>query len=312
MGLGLMSRDRRWRRRRKGLQPCSLVIGARDDSLAGDPCYRSVRVRGCGAIPRPGPEGKITDPELIALGVAQAAMGVPSDRQFLGLVGKVLPGWFPNLPEQSQYNRRLRRLAPTIASVQLRVAELIASSDLRIADGTLLGVANYPGCGSRSAFAGTAAYGYCPSKSQFLWGMRLVLITDATGVPVGYTLVAANEKEYEPVRELLPPTPAARCWPTKASGDASTPRRSPCRTSPSSPPTADDTPKPPPRETPRQPATRDRVDHRQPQMPDAARPPPRQNTRRTRPTHRPAAARTDDRHAPQHPHRPPTPRARRL
>ena len=118
-------------------------------------------------IPRPGPEGKITDPELVALAVAQAAMGVPSDRQFLGLVGKVLPGWFPNLPEQSQYNRRLRRLAPTIASVQLRVAELIAASDLRIADGTLLGVANYPGCGSRSAFAGTAAYGYCPSKSQF-------------------------------------------------------------------------------------------------------------------------------------------------
>lgn len=153
-------------------------------------------------IPRPGPEGKITDPELVALAAAQAAMGVPSDRQFLGLVSKVLPGWFPYLPEQSQYNRRLRRLAPTIASVQLQVAELVASSDLRLADGTLLGVANYPGCASRSEFAGTAAYGYCPSKNQFLWGMRLVLLTDPHGVPVGYTLVAANEKEYEPVREL--------------------------------------------------------------------------------------------------------------
>ncbi len=32
--------------------------------------------------------------------------------------------------------------------------------------------------------------------------MRLVLVTDANGAPVGYTLVAANEKEYEPVREL--------------------------------------------------------------------------------------------------------------
>jgi hypothetical protein len=63
-------------------------------------------------------------------------MGIPSDRQFLGLVGKVLPGCFPHLPEQSQYNRRLRRLAPTLAAVQLRVSELIASGDLRIADGT--------------------------------------------------------------------------------------------------------------------------------------------------------------------------------
>lgn len=154
------------------------------------------------AIPRRGPQGKTTDAELVALAVAQAAMGVPSDRQFLGLVSKVLPGWFPHLPSQSQYNRRLRRLAPTLASVQLRVAELIASSGLRIADGTLIGVANYPGCASRSEFAGTAAYGYCASKSQYVWGMRLVLVTDAAGLPLGYTLVAANEKEYEPVREL--------------------------------------------------------------------------------------------------------------
>lgn len=153
-------------------------------------------------IPRPGPKGEITDAELVSLAVAQAAMGVPSDRQFLGLVAKILPGWFPHLPCQSQYNRRLRRLAPAIAAVQLRVAELVTSGDLRIADGTLIGVANYPGCASHSEFADSAAYGYCPSKSQFVWGMRLVLVTDANGVPVGYTLVAANEKEYEPVREL--------------------------------------------------------------------------------------------------------------
>lgn len=154
------------------------------------------------SIPRPGPEGKISDAELVALAVAQAAMGVPSDRQFLGLIAKVLPGWFPHLPEQSQYNRRLRRLAPVIAGVQLRVAELIAAHDLVIADGTLIGVANYAGCASRSEFAGTAAYGYCAAKSQYVWGMRLVLVADPKGLPVGYTLVAANEKEYEPVREL--------------------------------------------------------------------------------------------------------------
>lgn len=161
------------------------------------------------ATPRPGPRGKITDAELVALAVAQASMGVPSDRQFLGLVGKVLPGWFPHLPSQSQYNRRLRRLAPALAGVQLRIAELIAAQDLVIADGTLLGVANYAGCASRSEFAGTASYGYCAAKSQYVWGMRLVLVTDSTGVPVGYTLVAANEKEYEPVRELTTAHPGS-------------------------------------------------------------------------------------------------------
>lgn len=137
---------------------------------------------------RPGPEGKVTDHELIALAVAQAATGICSDRQFLGVVGRLLPGWFPHLPDQSQYNRRLRRLVPQITAVQLDIAELIADHGIRLVDGTLISCANYPGCGGKSKFAGHASYGYCPSKSLFVWGMRLVLISDANGVPVGYDL----------------------------------------------------------------------------------------------------------------------------
>jgi transposase len=144
----------------------------------------------------------VSDEELIALAVCQSITGITSDRQFLGIVGKLLPGWFPRLPDQSQYNRRLRSLTPRMVWVQQRISSLLCSGELRVADGTLIGVANYAGCASRSEFAGTAAYGYCAAKSQWVWGMRLVLLTDTTGLPLGYTLVAANEKEYEPVREL--------------------------------------------------------------------------------------------------------------
>jgi hypothetical protein len=83
-------------------------------------------------IPRPGPVGKVTDQELIALAVAQAATGLCSDRQFLGAVGRLLPGYFPQLPDQSQFNRRLRRLTPQITAVQLMVAE----GRVRLVDGT--------------------------------------------------------------------------------------------------------------------------------------------------------------------------------
>jgi hypothetical protein len=154
-------------------------------------------------IPRPGPVGKISDGELIALAVAQAATGLPSDRQFLGLVGRLLPGWFSHLPDQTQYNRRLRRLTPYISTVQLMVAELIAEGQVRLADGTLIACANYPGCASHSHMAGHAAYGYCPSKSQFVWGMRLVLLADVKGVPVGYDLVGPKTgEERESAYEL--------------------------------------------------------------------------------------------------------------
>jgi hypothetical protein len=152
---------------------------------------------------RSGPAAKVSDAELVGLAVCQAAMGISSDRQFLGLVGWRLPGWFPCLPSQSQYNRRLRSLTGLLTVVQQRLARLLDAGGARLADGTLIGVANYPGCAQRSEFAGTAAYGYCPSKSEWVWGVRLVLRADRRGLPLSYTLVPANEHEYEPLLDLV-------------------------------------------------------------------------------------------------------------
>jgi hypothetical protein len=103
------------------------------------------------SIPRPGPPGLISDSELIALAVAQAITGLSSDRQFLGIVGRLLPGWFPHLPEQTQYNRRLRRLTPQITTVQLTLAQLIAEGQVRLVDGTLISCANYPAAPRRAS-----------------------------------------------------------------------------------------------------------------------------------------------------------------
>ena len=164
-------------------------------------------------IPRPGPRGLITDQELIALAVAQAVTGLASDRQFLGVVARLLPGWFSHLPDQTQYNRRLRRLTPAITRVQLTLAELIAEGQVRLVDGTLISCANYPGCAKRSEFAPDGAYGYCPSKSRFVWGMRLVVICDRKGVPVGYDLVGPKTgQERECAFRLATAHPGSRLF----------------------------------------------------------------------------------------------------
>jgi IS5 family transposase len=119
-----------------------------------------------------------------------------------------LPGWFPRLPEQSQYNRRLRGLVELISLVQQRLARSVDLGGARLADGTQLAVANYPGCQQHSEFAGLARYGYARSQHRFIWGVRLVLLTDLRGLPLGYTIVPANEHEYEPLADLLTGTPS--------------------------------------------------------------------------------------------------------
>lgn len=150
----------------------------------------------------------ISNAELVALAVGQAAIGLSSDRQFLGLVPRVLPGWFPHLPDQSQYNRRLRGLIGLMSHVQERLARLLDVGGIRLADGTALSVAGYSGCERRSHFAGFARYGYAKSQHRFIWGVRLVLLTDERGLPLGYTVVPANEHEREPLADLLSGTPA--------------------------------------------------------------------------------------------------------
>ena len=102
----------------------------------------------------------MSDAELVALGVCQAAIGISSDRQFLGLVERVLPGWFPHLPEQSRSSAW-----PTTPA-----ARRAAASPAPPATAT-------------------------PSRST--------ATSTASGSPLSYTLVPANEKEYEPVPDLL-------------------------------------------------------------------------------------------------------------
>jgi hypothetical protein len=72
-----------------------------------------------------------------------------------------------------------------------------------------LAVANHPGCAQRSESAGFARYGYIKSQHRYAYAVRLVLLTDTRGPPLGNTIVPANENEYEPPADLLTGTAAA-------------------------------------------------------------------------------------------------------
>ena len=65
--------------------------------------------------PKVGIAPKITNAELVTLAVMQAVLGHTSERQWLRFARKNLIGMFPDLPGQSGYNKRLRKLTGTMS-----------------------------------------------------------------------------------------------------------------------------------------------------------------------------------------------------
>lgn len=63
---------------------------------------------------KPNARRKVTDAELVTLCVAQASMGIPSDRRFPAVARRHLVHLFPQLPRQPAYWKRRRRLADAI------------------------------------------------------------------------------------------------------------------------------------------------------------------------------------------------------
>src|SRR4051812_43501359 len=64
----------------------------------------------------------ITDAEVVTLCVAQALLGVPSDRRFLALAARRLGHLFPRLPQQPGYFKRRQRLSDVIEALIAEVA----------------------------------------------------------------------------------------------------------------------------------------------------------------------------------------------
>jgi len=153
---------------------------------------------------RPGRPPKLTDSELITLAIAQVFLGMPNDRQFLALARWRLGHLFPELLDQSQYNRRLRGLAPQISRVINYLAFISPSlcDQLRLLDSTPVPCGQSRETTRRSALAGSAGYGYCRSHSRYFWGFRLYLICSGDGMPIGWELAAANVGERVVATEM--------------------------------------------------------------------------------------------------------------
>jgi hypothetical protein len=147
----------------------------------------------------------VTDAEVVTLCVAQAIMGIPSDRRFLAVARKHLRHLFPTIPAQAGYFKRRRRLSETLEWL----LEVFASQspgfydDLLLIDSTPVECARSRETVKRSALGDAADYGYCPSHSRFFWGFRLHLLAAPDGTPRALTVASPKRDEREVALELI-------------------------------------------------------------------------------------------------------------
>lgn len=154
---------------------------------------------------RPGKRPKLSDSEVMAIMLAMDYIPFPSERQFVAYLRANHRDLFPDLLDQSQFNRRARAVAPLLErfrqSYLIRLGVTLASAGLL--DTKPVPVVGYRRSKKRSDFLGSAAYGYCASKRMHYFGYKLVTISTVSGIPLIYDLVPANTDERLAADTLL-------------------------------------------------------------------------------------------------------------
>jgi hypothetical protein len=148
---------------------------------------------------------RVTDAEVVTLCVAQAIMGIPSDRRFLAVARKRLGHLFPELPQQPGYFKRRRRLSDTLEWLMGIFASHSPGfyDDLLLIDSTPIECARSRETAKRSALGDAADYGYCTSHSRFFWGFRLHAIFASDGTPRALELASPKIDDREVALVLL-------------------------------------------------------------------------------------------------------------
>jgi len=116
---------------------------------------------------------RLTDAQIVTLRVAQAVMGIPSDRRFLRAARRQLGHLFPVLPSQGALHKRRARLAETI---EWLIGVFAANSpgstdDLLLLDSTPVECGRSVETARGSRLAEGCGYGYSRSHSRWFWGM---------------------------------------------------------------------------------------------------------------------------------------------
>lgn len=152
-----------------------------------------------------GRKPRFSDSEVMTLMIAEDYIPYPGETQYLGYIRANHGELFPNLLDQSQFNRRARGLRYLVEALrQDWLMEVgIEQQTTYLIDTKPIPVVGYKRSKSRSDFQGSADFGHCASRNLNYFGYKLVMLTTLDGLPVVYDLVAANTDERQAAEAVI-------------------------------------------------------------------------------------------------------------
>ena len=145
-------------------------------------------LRKCGTPP------KLSNSEAIAIAMTGGWLDLHSNKDIWKYFKQHWSHLFPKLPDRSQLVRQTANLSVVKQQVHQYLAKLLGAdtADIHLVDGFPMDVCVTTRAKNSSVYKSEAAYGYCAAKKKSFHGFQGHLMTDARGVPVAMTIIAAN------------------------------------------------------------------------------------------------------------------------
>ncbi|RDY22492.1 IS982 family transposase [Romboutsia maritimum] len=149
-------------------------------------------------------ESNLSDSEIITIATVGEAFGATSEKSWFNFIKREYKDLFPEIGDRTRFNRTKINLHDTILEIQKEMLYVMGyeKDNLRIIDSMPIPVCKFGRAHFSKSFKGIATYGYCASKKETFFGMKLHVICTQQGFISDFVLTAANVDDRDALWDL--------------------------------------------------------------------------------------------------------------
>lgn len=151
-------------------------------------------------------KAKLSDSEIITIGICGELIGIDSENAWFSFVKRNYRHLFPNIGSRSRFNRTRRALLQVTELLREKLLSVfsISNSKYFIVDSFPLPVCKF----GRARFCRCfrtdgAAYGRCPSKKETYFGYKVHALLTLEGFITSFEITPASVDDREGLRDLI-------------------------------------------------------------------------------------------------------------